>query len=353
MFPQFMEELCEDAARTTQALVEARPATSPGSFSNPERQATISELVNYFLGWGKVELGWSDETVHSYADGMRWIIRWIGDISPEKISPNHVLKIKAESARRQVGSARLRTHLAALKAFLRFCRLAVGLNTMDPALIRGPKIKKSEVLYLTPEEVQQFLAAIPIRKGLRTFDRRWLCFRALVEVLLGTGMRISEALSLKRDSIDFRTGEATIVGKGGKERVVFFSPKSLNWVREYVTRRKDDCEALFVTSTGKPLTRPTAVTWFCRFRKMAGIRKKVTAHVFRHTVATTLLFNGCPIGHIKDILGHERLITTCNFYLGTDKRAAKKAHGKYLDYEGGDTHLEATPGCEQSFRNAL
>ena len=55
--------------------------------------------------------------------------------------------------------------------------------------------------------------------------------------------------------------------------------------------------------------------------------------MFRHTVATTLLFNGCPIGHIKDILGHERLITTCNFYLGTDKRAAKKAHGKYLDYD--------------------
>src|ERR1700681_4679149 len=58
----------------------------------------------------------------------------------------------------------------------------------------------------------------------------------------------------------------------------------------------------------------------------------VTAHMLRHTVATTLLFNGCPIGHIKDILGHDRLITTCNFYLGADKRAAKKAHGDFLDY---------------------
>ena len=66
----------------------------------------------------------------------------------------------------------------------------------------------------------------------------WLGFRTLVEVLLGTGARISEALSLKRSSINFQTGEATIIGKGNKERVLFFSPRALNWVKEYVTRRK-------------------------------------------------------------------------------------------------------------------
>ena len=74
------------------------------------------------------------------------------------------------------------------------------------------------------------------------------------------------------------------------------------------------------------------MTWFQRFRREAGIKKRVTAHVLRHTVATTLLFNGCPIGHIKEILGHENLMTTCNFYLGADKRAAKEAHRQYLDY---------------------
>jgi hypothetical protein len=57
----------------------------------------------------------------------------------------------------------------------------------------------------------------------------------------------------------------------------------------------------------------------------------VTAHRLRHTLATTLLFNGRPRGHIKEIMGHDRLITSCNFYLGVDKRAAKKAHGDFLD----------------------
>jgi hypothetical protein len=67
---------------------------------------------------------------------------------------------------------------------------------------------------------------------------------------------------------------------------------------------------------------------------MIRFPKPVTAHMLRHTVATTLLFNGCPIGHIKDILGHHRLITTCNFYLAADKRAAKKAPGIFWIMSG-------------------
>src|SRR2546421_13109932 len=93
-----------------------------------------------------------------------------------------------------------------------------------------------------------------IGKGRRLYDVDWLSFRALVEVLLGTGARISEALSLKRSSINFQTGEATIIGKGNKERVLFFSPRSLNWVKEYLQRRQDRGEALFVVGRqGKPL----------------------------------------------------------------------------------------------------
>jgi site-specific recombinase XerD len=265
---------------------------------------------------------------------MGWVIRWLGEIPPGRITQQHILLIKAQCAQRNVGPNRIAHILAALKAFLRFCQLAVGLETMDVRQIRLPRIPKREVQFLTPDEIQQYVAAIPLRKGPRLYDVDWLGFRVLVEVLLGTGARISEALSLKRSSINFQTGEATIIGKGNKERVLFFSPRALNWVKEYVTRRKDQGEALFVVGRrGRPLRLNAALVRFRRFREMIRFPKPVTAHMLRHTVATTLLFNGCPIGHIKDILGHDRLITTCNFYLGADKRAAKKAHGKYLDYE--------------------
>jgi site-specific recombinase XerD len=319
------------------AIVPVAAHIAPPSASEGERQATIRELIPYFLGYGKVELRWASGTLEKYEDAMGWVIRWLGEIPPERITKHHILLIKAECAKRNVGPNRIAHILAALKAFLRFCQLAVGIQVMDVREIRFPRIPKREVQFLTPDEIQQYVAAIPVRSGPRSFDMKWLCFRALVEVLLGTGMRISEALSLKRSSINFQTGEATIIGKGNKERVVFFSPRSLNWVKEYVTRRKDQGEALFVVGRhGTALSRVTVHAWFRRFRNEIRFPKPVTAHMLRHTVATTLLFNGCPIGHIKEILGHDRLITTCNFYLGVDKRAAKKAHGDFLDYERGE-----------------
>jgi site-specific recombinase XerD len=81
------------------------------------------------------------------------------------------------------------------------------------------------------------------------------------------------------------------------------------------------------------MRRHTAILWFRWFRHASGIKKKVTAHTLRHTVATTLLFNGCPISHVKEILGHERLQTTCTYYLGTDRRAAKAAYLRCLRYD--------------------
>jgi|ERR1700694_1246269 len=146
-------------------------------------------------------------------------------------------------------------------------------------------------------------------------------------------MRITEVLSLDRDKIDFKNAEAKIIGKGRKERTVFFSDRALYWIKEYLKTRTDDCSALFICQDGKTrLSRTDIWRPFAKCRTLSGIKKKVTPHQLRHTAATQLLFNGCPVGHIKEILGHERLETTCRYYLGLDHRAAKAAHRKYLIY---------------------
>src|SRR5207248_7577468 len=95
----------------------------------------------------------------------------------------------------------------------------------------------------------------------------------------------------------------------------------------------DEHPALLVRQDGRSrLKQPDMWRPFARYRHIAGVNKKVTPHLLRHTAATQLLFNGCPIGHIKEILGHERLETTCRYYLGLDHRAAKEAHQRYLTY---------------------
>jgi hypothetical protein len=150
----------------------ATPAIAPPFASGGERQATISELTPFFLGYGKVELRWASGTIYAYKDAMSWVIRWLGEIPPERITARHILVIKAEAAKRNVGPNRIAHILAALKAFLRFCQLAVGIQTMDVREIHFPRIPKREVTFLTPDGIQQYVGAIPIRSRPRSFDMK-------------------------------------------------------------------------------------------------------------------------------------------------------------------------------------
>jgi integrase/recombinase XerD len=215
----------------------------------------------------------------------------------------------------------------AVRSFMLYCKNFLDLKVLDPKQIRPPKKVKREVIFLTKEEIEAFINTI---KTKHWNDFR---FRVLVEVLLGTGMRIGEVLALNRKDINWEKREAKIVGKGNKERTVFFTQRSLNWLSKWLESRKDIHEAIFITRGAKSrMDRNDIWRFFARHKRMANIQKKLTPHILRHTVATNLVFNGCPIVHVKEILGHERLDTTCKYYLGVDKEAARKAHKQYLDF---------------------
>ena len=146
-------------------------------------------------------------------------------------------------------------------------------------------------------------------------------------------MRIGEVISLNRKHINWNKKEAKIVGKGNKERRVFFTQRSLDWLRRYLEKRDDTHEAIFVTKQPTArIKRDDVWKFFKKHRELAKIDKIITPHILRHTVATNLVFNGCPIVHVKEILGHERLDTTCKYYLGVDKEQAKKAHRQFLNF---------------------
>jgi integrase/recombinase XerD len=243
-----------------------------------------------------------------------------------------VLSLKAALLSRQLSVSRQVSILSALKRILAYCRHS-GMAVLDPDCITIPRRPRRDVAYLTAEEVERFVAAIPLTTLKDKPHKAGLRFRALVEVLLGTAMRIGEVLSLNHDQIDYEAREARIIGKGNKERTVFFTVRSISWLQRYLETRTDATPPVFVTEDGTTrLSRPDIWRPFRHYRIHAGINKRITPHLLRHTAATQLLFNGCPVGHIKEILGHERLETTCRYYLGLDHRAAKQAHEKYLTY---------------------
>jgi integrase/recombinase XerD len=312
--------------------------TISGSGSTPdirvsgEQARTIRELLPYYVTFALHEWRFSPRTVTGYVQGIERVLKVVGDITPEQIDLRRIVTVKADLAAHQLGDYWIRQIVNSLRSFLRFSRLVIGLNVIDPKAITMPRLPRREVIFLTPIEIERFIAAIPVFDEKKRMNVRWVGFRCLVEVLLATGMRITEALSLKVADVKLDTGEAQIVGKGNKQRTVFFTARSLGWVREFVNRRTDSSERLFVCPNGAPFTINTVQMNFRKTRVRSGLSKRVSPHILRHTCATMLLFNGCPIGFIKEVLGHDRLETTCRYYLGVDKQATKEAHQKYLNF---------------------
>jgi integrase/recombinase XerD len=298
--------------------------------------AELAALVQEFLLFAEVEAHFSRETVSKYEECIRRVEWLLGVFDPSTFGKAELLRLK-QILMQQVGASRQTQILLALKRFLQFLRDEKKMAVLEPEEIRPPKRPRRAVEFLTVEEVQAFTGSI----RLLTYDGETLKagvrFKALVELLLGSAMRISEALALNRNQIDFEKREAKIIGKGNKERTVFFTARALHWLQHYLNTRTDEGPALFVTETGRGrLKRPDIWRLFRRFQEASGVKKRITPHLLRHTAATQLLFNGCPIGHIKEILGHERLETTCRYYLGLDRRAAKAAHEKFLQYSPGN-----------------
>lgn len=301
----------------------------------------LKPLIAAFLDWARVERSFSEETTHTYGRSLERFFTEANIQAVEAISANDVLRFKRLVMNRGCSPSYLAGIVLALRSFLTYCSQVQGAVVLDPKTITPPSRPRRAVTFLTPEEVQRFVGAIKLgnrwagRRRQPHESPRGLLYRALVEVLLGTGLRVSEVLGLRARDIDWVQQEARIVGKGQKERVVFFTDRALDWLRQYLDRRPrtSGTDRVFIDVDGAPLTRAVVGRWFRRQTSRAGINKAVTAHVLRHTVATTLMFNGCPMGHIKEILGHERLDTTCRYYLGLDVRRARLAHRQYLTYE--------------------
>ena len=288
-----------------------------------------SDAVDPFLLFCRVEKQYSVESQEKMKEAFRsWLLRYFGDLELTAIRTMHVLSFRQAMVAKGLSVARQYSLLMVLKLFLKFCRTTLEINCLDPATVTLPRRKAPMVEYLTNPEIQT------LRESIDTVRASGARLRALFETLLSTGMRISEVLSLNRDSIDCERKEAVIVGKGGKRRIVFFSEDALRWIRRYLGRRDDNNPALFVTYGENPnrLSRGDIPRFLKAAGKLAGLKKRVTPHLLRHTFCTNLRNNGADISLIRELAGHQDIQTTVRYYLGTDKQVLKDAVAKYLNY---------------------
>lgn len=204
-------------------------------------------------------------------------------------------------------------HLIALRAFFKYIRKK-GLSGYDPERIELAKTSERELDLISEKELSNLLSAPNegTLAGLRD--------KAILELFFSTGLRVSELCSLDRD-LDLSNGEISVRGKGGKIRVVFISGSALLAVKKYLQNRADIDEAMFIDHSPRAHSRmvkeesvrltPRSVERIVnKYAEIAGIAKKCTPHVIRHSFATDLLYNGADLRTVQMMLGHASIATT-------------------------------------------
>ena len=162
--------------------------------------------------------------------------------------------------------------------------------------------------------------------------------KAILEVLFSTGLRVAELVSLNRNQFDFKNiglnhnYELMIIGKGGYSRTVYFSPRSLEFLKLYLEKRTDNNPALFVNhsknSKNSRLSIRSVENIVNKYSQLAGLKIIATPHTLRHSYATDLLTQGVDLRMVQEFLGHRSILTT-QIYTHISKKYLKDIHEKY------------------------
>lgn len=234
-------------------------------------------------------------------------------------------------------------YLIALRNFLKYLAKR-DIETLSADKIELGKQSERQVVFLEENELERLLNApatasggVPPKAGMASLSKS-LRDKAILELLFSTGLRVSELCALNRDSINFRSGEFSVRGKGDKIRLVFLSESAKETLKSYLKKREDVDEALFIRNIKNPskkddlrLTARSVERVVKYYAAKAGLTKKITPHSLRHSFATDLLMNGADIRSVQELLGHSNITTTQIYTHITDKQLREvhsAFHGK-------------------------
>ncbi|MGH7174779.1 MAG: site-specific tyrosine recombinase/integron integrase, partial [Minisyncoccia bacterium] len=291
-----------------------------------------------FLEYIEIERGRAVKTTENYE---RYLTRYfaqmeikdVGNITEENVRAFRLWLNRQPGTGE--GSMKRRTqnyYMIALRAFLKYLRKR-GVDSLSPERIELAKLPEREITLITTAELTRLMRApgdALAKEAGEHKKRAFLRDRAILELLFSTGLRVSELCALDSD-LDLTRDDLSVRGKGEKVRVVFLSPSAKQAVRDYLKVRKDMEEALFIDGREKKLHRitPRDVQRHLKtYAAMAGITKKVTPHVLRHSFATDLLTNGADLRSVQQLLGHAS-ITTTQIYTHITDAHLREVHKKY------------------------
>ncbi|MES2006559.1 MAG: site-specific tyrosine recombinase/integron integrase [Patescibacteria group bacterium] len=295
----------------------------------------LKSLKTEFLEYLEIEKGRSIKTVENYDRYLARYLAFSKITSPSRIDERSVREFRIHLNRQAgtSGNMKLKTqnyYMISLRAFLKFLRKR-GIDSLNPERIELAKVGARDLDLISAGELDRLMA------GPKGDSLPSLRDKAILELFFSTGLRVSELTSINRD-IDLSRDEYSIRGKGEKIRVVFLSLPAKAAIKKYLDKRGDIDEALFIqmgkASKGAKelrLTPRSIERLVKKYAIKAGITRKVTPHVLRHSFATDLLENGADLRSVQALLGHANIATTQVYTHITDKHLRdihSKFHGK-------------------------
>jgi len=298
----------------------------------------LQNLVREFLEHTEIARGRSLKTIENYQHYLERFLEFSGAKSPKDITEDLLREYRLwlnrqESGKKDAGrkeTLKKRTqnyYMIALRAFLKYLA-SRGINSLSPERIELAKVAERHLDLISFDELNRLLSAPDTKtlQGLRD--------KAILELFFSTGLRVSELASLSRE-LDIDSDEFSIRGKGEKVRVVFMSPEARSSVKEYLKKRTDMEDAMFVNVVRDPKKKtpsrltPRSIERMVKiYATKAGISKKVTPHVIRHSFATDLLYNGADLRSVQMLLGHANIVTS-QIYTHVSDKALRDTHQKY------------------------
>ncbi len=271
----------------------------------------LSLLQEYHV-YLKMEKSLSKNSVDAYERDIKKLISYLNEahIKPEEAKLEHLLDFIVEIGETGIDKRSQARLISGIRSFYRFLIYKDKISQDPTELLEAPKIGLRLPEVLTVNEIDRIFAAVDLSKpeGQRN--------RAIIEVLYGSGLRVSELINLKLSNIYFDENYMLVEGKGSKQRLVPLSEESVKQIgfwrldRNKLDIKKGNEDYLFLNRLGSRLTRAMIFTIVKDLCVVAGIKKNVSPHTFRHSFATHLLENGANLRAIQQLLGHESITTT-------------------------------------------
>ncbi|PIV09516.1 hypothetical protein COS31_03855 [Candidatus Roizmanbacteria bacterium CG02_land_8_20_14_3_00_36_15] len=310
---------------------------------------SIKEAVLRFLEYCELDKNLSLKTVKMYGYYLQFFQNWvvqsakiknqsedanIEDINEETIRNFRLyLSHQYKNPFKGVLARQTQTYfLVAIRSMLRYL-IKQHVKVISPEMIELGKQRDRNIKFLSPENLNRLFNIVDTREIMGLRDR------AILEVLFSTGLRVSELVSLNRDEANIKTGEFSVLGKGGKRRVVFLSKKAKEWLNQYLRKRDDSYRPLFIRYSGPKsklgltdeklrLSARSIERLVEKYRKKAGLVDRLGPHALRHSFATDLLNHGADLRAVQEMLGHKNISTT-QIYTHVTNTRLREIHEKY------------------------